>query len=70
MDCADHHLVAQHDFAGDVLDVLDISGGLGLRPGLILELLEIVAGTEGAPGPAQQDASSVRVVVGPGQRRL
>ena len=53
VDRADHHLVAQHEAAGHVLDRLDEGPRLRLAGGLVLDVLEVVAGAEGPPRPAQ-----------------
>ena len=53
MNGADHHLVAQNQAARNLLDRLDEGPSLRLAGGLVLDVLEVVAGAEGTPCAAQ-----------------
>ena len=63
-DCADDGRVAEHHRAGDVLDALDIGRGAGLVGDLLVEILQVVAGAEGAALAGQHDGADPVVSVG------
>ena len=66
----DDHLLAQHHFARDFLDGLEIGPAVGLVSRILIELFQILAGAEGASGSAQDKDFDGRIGVSIAENRF
>ena len=58
---AHHQFWSEHDVAGDLLDALAVQCNGGRALGLLLKLLQVVAGAKGAAGAGQHNSAGGRV---------